>query len=127
MVFDDLDANAVHVVIYIDIPETENKLIVAAGRMTYDGENCIIDNISVRKEYRGKRYGDLTVRMLLNKAFQSGIKIITLKTEVQNCEFFKKIGFQYEGKVFEESKISFCKMIIHKEEFTTLCEKYRKI
>jgi N-acetylglutamate synthase-like GNAT family acetyltransferase len=83
---------SIHVIVY---EEDNSSIAVAAGRIRYDGEKCIIDQIAVIKDYRGKKYGDFTVRMLMNKAFTSGISEVRLYAPENVSEFFKKIGFDF--------------------------------
>jgi N-acetylglutamate synthase-like GNAT family acetyltransferase len=66
--------------------------------MTYDGEICRLDKVAVLEEYRGRHYGDFIVRILLNKAFTSGINKVYISTKQDNLGFFKTIGFQTDQK-----------------------------
>jgi predicted GNAT family N-acyltransferase len=91
--FDESDSYAIHAIAY---QGTDPKIPVAVGRMTYDGVNCLLDRVAVIKEYRGMQYGDFIVRILLNKAFISGINKINVYTDKEHVEFYKKIGFEIE-------------------------------
>ncbi|MFT4144854.1 MAG: GNAT family N-acetyltransferase [Mobilitalea sp.] len=90
-VFDNYDNQAIHVIVYLK--EQDVNYPVASGRIIYDGSNCEIDKICVLKEYRRNKYGDFAVRMLLNKAFNSGINTVIVKTPKNIEKFFKSIGF----------------------------------
>jgi len=122
--FDDLDRLAMHVVIYED---NAIKKAIATGRIIYDGEICQIGRIAVLKEYRGKRYGDFTVRMLLNKAFSAEIKEVTIYAQQPSVEFYKKIGFQSTGNEFIEANILYSKMIICAKDIVKSCKMTVKI
>lgn len=121
IVFDENDKNAIFVLVYEE-SNIKNGVInkpVATGRIIYDGDNCIIDNIAVLKEYRQKKYGDFTVRMLINKAFTSGISEITVSTFPELLEFYKKIGF-----IFKENKDDQyfkCIMMLNQNNVKTKC------
>jgi predicted GNAT family N-acyltransferase len=117
--FDELDAEAMHVVVY---ENNDQKKAVATGRINYDGENCQISRIAVLKEFRGRMYGDFTVRMLLNKAFSADIKIVTINAQQSAIEFYKKIGFQCTGSEFIEAEILYCKMTIYAKDIVKLCK-----
>lgn len=117
--FDDLDSEAMHVVVYED---NDIKKACATGRIFFDGNICKIDQIAVLKEYRGKKYGDFTVRMLLNKAFSTDIKEVTLNAQPSSIEFFYKIGFRCTGNEFLESNILYSKMIICAKDIVKSCK-----
>ncbi len=88
---DDLDKQAIHVVVYIK--DKNVNCPVATGRIVFDGSICEIERICVLKEHRRNKYGDFAVRMLLNKAFISGISSVSVKTPKNIEKFFKSIGF----------------------------------
>jgi N-acetylglutamate synthase-like GNAT family acetyltransferase len=90
VVDDGLDDLAMHVIVY---EETGGKRAVATGRISFDGQHCEISHIAVLKEYRNKQYGDFAVRMLLNKAFTSGIQVVMSRVNSNCVAFFEKIGF----------------------------------
>lgn len=100
LVFDDQDDEAIHVLVY---EETSNinsngmeskKIPVATGRIVYHGDSCQIDHIAVLKNYRNLKYGDFTVKMLINRAFTAGIDTVTLTAKQEVEGFFQKIGFE---------------------------------
>ncbi|MGB4661841.1 MAG: GNAT family N-acetyltransferase [Mobilitalea sp.] len=122
--FDKLDSTSMHVIVYED---NEYKKAVATGRIYYDGETCEIGKICVLKEFRNRKYGDFAVRMLLNKAFTSGISDVYLNAEEQVVEFYKKIGFEIIGSEFKEADIIHRKMIINIRNIATTCNKCNKI
>lgn len=131
MEFDDHDSIAFHVIAYEDntakkdSDQLTEKIAVATGRLTFDGDICRIGRVAVLKEYRGKRYGDFIVRMLLNKAFSSGIKRVTINTQTSAEEFYRKIGFKRVSDSFMEGKIEHCEMVILDYEVTKECDKNR--
>ncbi|MDF2942829.1 MAG: GCN5-related N-acetyltransferase [Herbinix sp.] len=118
--FDNYDAEAMHVVVY---EEEGNKKAVATGRIEYNGQDCRIGRVAVLEEYRGKRYGDFAVRMLLNRAFMAGIKEVTITNEVTLEPFFSKIGFRRVKNEMDETGLKFCIMNINANDMTTLCNK----
>lgn len=118
--FDEYDSEAMHVIVY---EEAGSKKAVATGRIIYDEQECQIGRIAVLKEFRGKKYGDFTVRMLLNRAFTAGIKEVTINSHQSVEEFYKKIGFQRIGCYFTEAGINYCKMMINVKDVSMLCNK----
>lgn len=126
--FEEFEQEAIHVLVYEeDMPEKQNggvsspKTIVATGRITYDGENCEIGHIAVLKEYRNKLYGDFTVRMLINRAFLSGIPTVSVKVTKDLVGFFERIGFKIVQE--NEDKDSLIKMDIRMDDVVTCCKK----
>lgn len=86
------DKEAIFVLAY----ETkENSLIpVGTGRLLFLKDYFKIGRIAVKKEYRGKKYGDFIVRMLLDKAFSMGASEVFVGAQQQAIPFYQKIGFQ---------------------------------
>lgn len=124
--FDDQENEAIHVLVYKsdqlnnaqkDVNNTEN-ISVATGRIVYDGEKCIIGNVAVLKEYRGKEYGDFTVKMLLNKAFTAGINEVTVYSFQNTVGFFEKVGFH----IVDNASNSYIKMIIGVNDIKKCCK-----
>ena len=132
VVFDQLDSEAMHVLVYEEPVKSNNRIdnnskdlkkAVATGRITLDGKVCKISNIAVLEEYRNKKYGDFTVRMLINKAFTAGVNEVIVKAFPNVIEFFQKIGFQLidnENKEYESSDYN---MIISMMNVVTKCKK----
>jgi predicted GNAT family N-acyltransferase len=118
--FDEYDSEAMHVIVY---EEAGSRTAVATGRISYNGQDCQLGRIAVLKEYRGRKYGDFTVRLLLNKAFTAGINEVTINCQKEVEEFYNKIGFHRVGSNFTEAGKSYCKMIIKVEDIATLCNK----
>lgn len=127
--FDDLDSLAIHAVAYerealSGKDDRENgKVAVATGRIVFDGEICKIDKIAVLKEYRNKKYGDFIVRLLLNKAFMSGIDKVYVDAFVSSEGFFEKIGFEKASDKFSENGIKKYKMTISSKNLLKNCTK----
>ena len=118
--FDDLDSIAMHVIVY---EEAGSKNTVATGRIFFDGTICEIGHICVRKEFRGKKYGDFAVRMLINKAFVSGIPEVCCNVSGDVIEFFQKIGFRKDDKITEINQSKCYPMIIHDSDIVRACSK----
>jgi predicted GNAT family N-acyltransferase len=124
--FDEIDQIAMHAIAY---EEEQNwntshiKRAVATGRVTYDGSVCQLSKIAVLKAYRKKKYGDFIVRLLLNKAFTSGIKEVILYTPKEAIDFFKTVGFKETGDTHLVDEISQYRMSIHLYDVVTACSR----
>jgi predicted GNAT family N-acyltransferase len=118
--FDDQDSYAAHVIVY---EQGDRINPVATGRIIFDGVNCEIGHIAVLKEYRNRKYGDFAARMLINKAFTSGIHEVSIKTPNSLIDFFRKIGFhiQKEPSGMEDDNESI--MILCDRDILTCCHK----
>lgn len=127
--FDGLDDMAMHAIIYEENErwqqqsEEIEKVPVATGRIIYDGTVCIIDKVAVLKEYRGKKYGDFTVKMLLSKAFTSGINDVMTKTISEAQGFFRTIGFANSTEEYFENGIPYIDMAMKQSDLVKLCSK----
>jgi N-acetylglutamate synthase-like GNAT family acetyltransferase len=117
---DDQDDMSMNVIVY---EEVGNMRPVATGRIIFDGTSCMIDQIAVLKEFRNKRYGDFTVRMLLNKAFTSGIHNVECITPAEIKEFFESIGFHTTDIEIMVNSQKCYKMLINESDIMTACNK----
>lgn len=129
--FDDMDLIAIHAIAYERDSEgakseaEKRKKAVATGRIFYDGEECRIEKIAVLKEYRNKKYGDFIVRLLLNKAFESGIDEVNVDAFASCVDFFSKIGFIKASDEFSENGIKKYKMTINSKNMLRNCTKIK--
>lgn len=115
IVFDNLDKRAKHVVVYKD------KNPVGTGRLIYHNGAYLIGRIAVLKEKRGSHYGDLVVRMLVQKAFDMGAEFVELHSQLSAVNFYKKIGFQESGEVYQEASIDHINMRLKKGQLKKGC------
>ena len=93
----DIGANEV---LIIDLNTNE---YAAIGRL-YMNENYdfVIDLIGVLEKYRGLKYGDFVIRMLVDKAFSCGASKVYAHKAVRNMsgseDFLKRYNFQSVSK-----------------------------
>jgi predicted GNAT family N-acyltransferase len=125
--FDDYDKSAIFCVVYepsqsLDNSEKEELISVATGRLILleDGRYKV-GRIAVLKEYRGKKYGDMVVKMLVNKAFLAGATQIYISAQTRVIDFYHKIGFQEYGEVYMEDGIEHIAMVLEKGKLCTMC------
>lgn len=106
------DREAIFVLAY----ETEKKelpngiieeilLPVGTGRLSFMGDFYKIGRIAVKKDYRGKNYGDFIVRMLVDKAFTMGAKEVFVGAQQHAIPFYEKIGFVVLEEEYYEDEI----------------------
>src|SRR5690606_18834331 len=89
----------------------EEDLAVATGELVLINYNEVeIRSIAVLPEYQNRGYGDVTVRMLVNKAMVQGFDTILLKAQKNNIKFFEKIGFVTANNDNKTNKYTFYDM-----------------
>jgi len=125
---DTTDSLAMYVIVYQEDDNwkenrNKQKTPVASGRIMFDGSRCVIDQVAVLKEYRNKKYGDFAVKMLLNKAFTSGIEKVELYSPEKVMGFFETIGFKCTEENFIKDEVKHIKMIISSNGVITCCSK----
>lgn len=84
---DKVDFGATHVVVY------DNITPVATGRMIVENDVVKFSRIAVLKEFRGNKYGDLVMRMLIRKAFTEGFSKQYIHSRIGVVGFYEKLGF----------------------------------
>jgi predicted GNAT family N-acyltransferase len=107
---DEMDAYARHILVY------DNKTPVATGRLYLDGSRYMMGRIAVRKDFRGKGYGDLVVRVMLLKAFELGADEVHIHAQMGVRGFYEKRGFTAYGEPYMEAGIPHINMKITKEQ-----------
>ena len=112
---DGLDPSAVHLLIYYgDTPAATGRLLVTADEFT-------LGRIAVLPEFRGKRLGDLLVRLLIRAAYNMGSEQQLVHAQLHLRSFYEKFGFTAQGDVYEEAGIPHINML-HEGDITGTCE-----
>mgnify|MGYP001237347741 CR=1 FL=1 len=110
MEFDDIDADAYHIVVY------DEETPVATGR-TFpkpgDTNTYLIGRVAVLKPWRGKHLGTLILEQLEKTAKKQGAVWAELSAQLQAKGFYEKLGYQAFG---EEYKDEFCPHIAMKRK-----------
>lgn len=88
-----------------EIKKKEQKIPVGTGRLVFLGDTYKIGRIAVKKEFRGKGYGDFIVRMLIDKAFLMGAREVYVGAQKHAVSFYEKIGFIKQEETYEEDGI----------------------
>jgi len=85
---DDLDRDAQNVLVYMD------DTPAATGRLRWKDDAFWLDEVCVLPDLRGKRLGDLTLRLLLFKAQSHFAREVRLRTPADTLGFFTRLGFR---------------------------------
>ena len=96
--------DAIFVLAY-ETNEVGEEVPVATGRLIFLEDRFKIGRIAVKKECRGKHYGDFVVRMLLDKAFSMGAKEVFVGAQSHAISFYEKIGFERQEEEYWEDNI----------------------
>ncbi len=116
---DGKDSIAMHCVV------EEDQQVVGTGRIVLDllddTDDAVIGRICVLKEYRGKGYGDLIVRKLMEYGFRHGVKKIHVYAVNNAIPFYEKIGFKKNGDCIEDMGRSTQPMTITKATIIKGC------
>lgn len=83
----------------------EHKIPIGTGRLVFLGDMYKIGRIAVKKEFRGRGYGDFIVRMLVDKAFLMGAQEVYVGAQEHAVSFYEKIGFVSQEETYEEDGI----------------------
>ena len=108
--YDAFDAQALHLVVYVD------EQPAATGRIWHDGKDFRIGRLAVLKQYRGQQLGDLALRLLLYKAFSSGAQHIKISAQTYIMPLYSKFGFKEYGEEYIEAGIKHMAMQVTKDE-----------
>ena len=85
---DSLDAESQNVIVY------EDGVPAAAGRLWWKDGSFWLGDLGVLSEKRGRRLGDLVLRLLLFKAQSHFAREIRLRCPESVSGFFARLGFQ---------------------------------
>ena len=92
--YDTYDETAQHIII------VENGTVVATGRLFEKDGLYTIGRICVKKSARGQGYGDMLVRLILDKALQSGAQRLYISSQEYIKGFYAKFGFVQQGESY---------------------------
>lgn len=125
--FDEYDKEAIFCVVYEQSDNVNDVLnhkpiSVATGRLVLLEDGSFkIGRIAVLKEFRGKKYGDMVVKMLVNKAFLSGAEKVYVSAQVRAKGFYETIGFEEYGDIYKEFGVEHISMVLYQGKLCTLC------
>lgn len=108
--FDTFDSSALHLMVYVD------EKSAATGRVWHDGAGFRIGRLAVLPQYRGQKIGDLSLRLLIYKAFSSGAEEVSVSAQSYLKRFYEKFGFRAEGEEYTEAGRPHIMMRVKKDE-----------
>ena len=108
--FDGFDEHALHLVIYVD------EAPAACGRIWHGGSGFRIGRLAVKKQFRRQKLGDLALRLLLYKAFNSGAETVSINAQTYIMPLYEKFGFKAYGEEFMDAGRPHYSMSVSKDE-----------
>ena len=94
---------------------------VGTGQILFDGTQFTISGVAVLKDYRGQKYGDFLVRLLVDKAMMSNAQAVYLDALSGTEDFFRTIGFEVCGESYKKAGGSWSPMILHTDQIHKCC------
>lgn len=91
------------------------------GCISYDGDRFTIAGIAVLQEYRGQKYGDFLIRLLIDKAIMSNAREIYLDALAGTEKFFEITGFEKCGERYENRGKVWIPMLLHTDRIHKCC------
>lgn len=113
--FDEIGTPSVFAVLY------EDETPAATARLVLNDKGYKIGRIAVLKEFRGKGYGDVIVRTMLLKAFDSGAKEVFVDAQNYAVPFYEKIGFCVIGEEITDRGLPHMPMMVTPDKITSKC------
>lgn len=86
-----------------------NNKAIATARHRKTKKGYKLERFAVLKKERGKGYGNLVLKAIL-KDLKNSSELIYMHAQEQVLPFYEKLGFEKEGKIFEEAGIMHYKM-----------------
>jgi len=104
--FDDIDESCGHVIVYTDGGEP-----AATARLIDKGcGKYKIGRVATLKKYRKQGYGEVAMKLLIEKTKEMNGKDILVEAQLTAVEFYKKLGFKEFGDVFLDAGIEHIRM-----------------
>ena len=84
---------------------------IASARLRFQGEYAKIERLAVRKQWRGKGYGNQLLDFAITTARHQGLQKFKLHAQTAAQAFYTKHGFEAAGDMFLEADIEHRLMI----------------
>jgi len=104
--WDSFDRIAYHLILHL------NNTPVGTARLFTKENRSYIGRVAVLKEYRGRGYGRIIMKAIMEHAKNIGIKRIYLHSQTYIKDFYKKLGYKEIGDEFTEAGITHIEMFI---------------
>lgn len=106
---DEIDNIATHVIYYF-----ENKPIGVCRYFTFKDKNIYhIGRFAIKKEYRNKKHGSKMLELVINQIKKENGKKITISSQLNAINFYKKAGFVEISDIFYEQNCPHKDMLLN--------------
>lgn len=109
--FDDYDSQSDFALLF------ESDKPIGTARVVRLDKGFKIGRIAILKEYRGRGYGDLIVRVVLRRAFEKGADTVYVDAQNYAVPFYEKIGFKVIGNEITDRGLPHIPMSIEEEDY----------
>lgn len=93
------------------IEQLDDKLVGGLILAPIDNETIRLMQVAVETRYQGEGIGRELVKYAEKRAKEAGFSKIIMHAMLSVVNFYEKIGYTQEGEIFEESGITFAKMV----------------
>ncbi|MCL2857541.1 MAG: GNAT family N-acetyltransferase [Oscillospiraceae bacterium] len=102
---DEYDNDAVHML------ALEGGVAVGCGRVVFFEGYAKIGRVAVLKEHRGRGHAKMICEKLIDIAREQGSRKAVLDSQCSAEGFYRKLGFEPEGEVFDDAGIEHVRMV----------------
>lgn len=93
------------------IEQLDGKLVGGLILAPIDNETIRLMQVAVETRYQGEGIGRELVKYAEKRAKEAGFSKIIMHAMLSVVTFYEKMGYTQEGEIFEESGITFAKMV----------------
>lgn len=93
------------------IEQLDDKLVGGLILAPIDNETIRLMQVAVETRYQGEGIGRELVKYAEKRAKEAGFGKIIMHAMLSVVTFYEKMGYIQEGEIFEESGITFAKMV----------------
>lgn len=101
--------------IYALVTDGENAPS-ATGRLYIDDDKFWIGRVCVLQSARGKRLGDLVMRMLLFRALELGANAVHISAQLPKLGFYARYGFEPYGEIVYDEGVEHRLMKVERDD-----------
>lgn len=95
------------------IDNLEDKVVGGLMLIPLDNKAIRMMQVAVSPDFQGKGIGSDLVKYAEKRAKEAGFSKIVMHAMLSVVNFYEKMGYTQEGDIFDESGITFAKMIKH--------------
>lgn len=93
------------------VESLDDKLVGGLILAPVDNETIRLMQVAVETKYQGEGVGHQMVKYAEKRAKEAGYSRLVMHAMLSVVGFYEKLGFHQEGDIFEESGITFARMV----------------